>query len=1253
MKNSIWYKLFVALLFVALPLIISAQSIYQKGWDSFLNNKREQARNYFEKALNDEKTKSEAYFSLALLDDSEGKSEQAFEHWSKFYDGSEKANVLLYTSSHMSFGFSTRSVLKQNKFEFLQKLANSSSLNGYTKAVVDMNLGYHHFGENDVGKAKKYFRSTGVLYDWQVLGAFDNTSGGGFNKNWGALEKAKVNDKFKNTVGAEINWFSPGENKLDGWFYHDYYMQTANSIVYAQTFVTSDEAQDVILSIGVSGSLKAWVNDALVLSVEDERNCGIDLYATTVKLNRGANRILVQLGAGDVSSSNFYLRFVDGEGNPVEGLNHNHEFSEYTKDTSAQTKEMLEFYPEKYLKKLITENSENMLYQIILADQYLYADKTDEATKLLLSLQKKYPNSSLIHQKLVESFMRAKNQTYTTREMEAIMTNDPDSFFGLVMLINVAQESGKTAEVRRLLNRIVDLYGQSEVSSETEQWLAVRENDTQKRIKLAQEQYDKNPENYSKMNNLYQITENVLKDSKAAKQIVEGYYNKYHNENAIQILASIYMKEGNTDRALELLEERLNKLPYTSGYYLSYGQTLLNMQRYDKALEITNELLRLTPFEASTYNLKANIYKEKGDKENAISNYKKSLYYYPGYFNALDQLRLLDGKKELEDYFPKNNLDSLITKAGSANEYPEDNSIIILLTEDVLLHEGGASESHVELAVKILNQAGIDNWKEYTLSAFSGQNITLDKAEIIKVSGQKVRAEANKGHIVFTGLEVGDVLHLDYRVKTYYYGKLSQMFSGSSIFQYMLPTMQVRYMLATPHDFKFNYKFVNGDLEPVISKFADKTLYKWELNNQPSMKEEPLMPNLQETAPTLFYSNFPDWKYVREWYQDLTTNKFKADYLLKSTVAQILEGKDGASDLEKAKLFYEYIIKNTSYLNVAFMQDNYIPQKASRTLSTRMGDCKDVATLFTAMCREVGIDANVVLVLTRENGGNSLSLPSNSFNHAIAELNVDNKRYLLEMTSNQLPFGSAFETLLESKMLSIKQPSVGEVDVLENVQLSHQTPNKVVREKEIRFDGNNFNIEYQSINYGARGAYLRNSYANVGIEEQKKSLNEGLTSDFRTKTSISDLQFKNLDNLEDYVEYKYKLLAENVVQNIAGMKVFKLVWTDNLGSLEELSIEKRKFPFLNWAYKSGDLSQETITVIIPDGMALVEIPEDIHLECANAEYSLRFDISTPGVFKIMREFVPKTGIVSVEEYPKFNEFMRNVSLCDEKQYVLK
>ncbi len=1248
------YKLLFTISLSLFILTTHAQSAYQKGWDSFLNNHRAEARSFFIEATNDKKTESDAYLSLSLLSNAEGKTEEAFNFWTKFCNTSPQTDALLYTSSHFPFAFSARNALKNEKLELLRSLHEKEGLNGYVKALMQMSLGYHYQGVKDNQKAKELFRSTGMLYDWQILGKFDNTSGGGFHKDWGAVEKASTAEKFTNELGAEVHWFYPGENQSDGWFYPTHHLDSPSSITYAQCFVNSQATLDAILNIGVSGSIKAWINDALVISIEDERNTGIDVYATQIKLNKGYNRILLQLGDGEVSSANFYVRFTDNNGHPIKGLTHTHTYNKYNKGRNNKSLHINEFYPEKELKHFIQENQENVLYTYMLVEQYLLNDKTDEAMELLFLLLTRFPTSSLLHSKLSEAFSRSKNHTYATQEMEAILSYDPDSFAGLTMLIGIAQESNKVNEVKKLYEKLIQLYGESPYSIRIDQWIASQENNLQKRRSIAQKQYEKHPESFEMMNNLYQITENLLKDSKGAKQIIENYYNQYQNDYATQVLSSIYMKEGDSEKALMLLEELIEKAPYNSGYYLNYGYTLLNMQRYDKALDIANRLMKVSPFNASTYMLIAKIHKEKGDNEEAIANFEKTLYYYPGYFEALDQLRLLGARKELEEYFPKNKLDSLISIAGNYEDYPEDHSLIILETNDNLHHTGGAQEKHKELAVKIFNQSGIDTWKEYWIQTFSGEYLIIDKAEIIKPNGQKTRAESNGGQVVFTGLEIGDVLHLDYRIKSYFYNTLATKFAETHLFQGLVPYLYSRHTLALPHDLSFDYQFANGNLEPTITQFDNKKLYKWEAYNQPSIKSEPYMAAPRDVAPTLVYSNYPDWEFIRKWYQDLTANKFKADFILKNAVANILEGKENVSDTQKAKLFYEYIIKNISYINTRFTQDNLIPQKASHTLSTRLGDCKDVATLFTAMCKIVGIDANVILVSTKGgNDYNKLLLPSIAFDHAIAELNADGKRYILELTSDKLPFGSVYEMLLESNMLSIKTPNKKGKDYLERVRVPHRTPNNITRYSQITMKDNGFQIKYKATAYGSLSAHLRNQYADLGIEEQRKDFNEAAAERYKAKTAISNLEFENLNNLEDSATYSYNLFAENMLHDLANMKIFKLSWADGKHDLKELALENRKFPFLNWAYNVGDVMKEIIMVSIPEGMRLLETPEDIYLECANASYSLRFDSSQKGIFKVTREFISKTEIVSVEEYPAFSKFMSDVSMSDNKLYAVE
>ena len=123
--------------------------------------------------------------------------------------------------------------------------------------------------------------------------------------------------------------------------------------------------------------------------------------------------------------------------------------------------------------------------------------------------------------------------------------------------------------------------------------------------------------------------------------------------------------------------------------------------------------------------------------------------------------------------------------------------------------------------------------------------------------------------------------------------------------------------------------------------------------------------------------------------------------------------------MQKAKLIYNYIEENFNYSDVSFLHSALTPQRASRTLNSRLGDCKDLATLFVSMSREAGLDANLVLVDTRDEGDNNLDLPTIGFNHCIAQLHTGNKNYFVELTDNSLPFGAMSPKLINANGLLI------------------------------------------------------------------------------------------------------------------------------------------------------------------------------------------------------------------------------------------
>ncbi|MCL1941947.1 MAG: DUF3857 domain-containing protein [Candidatus Azobacteroides sp.] len=1246
------------LLFQAVTLSVFAQrGNYNKGWEAFNKNDRREARNYFNSAVETEpESKAEAYLSLALLDWCESKEIDAFSDFQKFYTASENPYPYLYAVFSLPF-MNPSSVMTDAQFAFFQKIWKDPKMNGTLKAMVSQKIGQHYMDCNNFAKAKEFFSGMNTLNNWQVLGVFDNISGSGFDKDWGAVSKATPESVFKNKTDAEVKWYVPSANKPDNWFYFDFYFRLNGVIVYAQTFVNSSADREVYLRAGTSGSLKIWINDALLSSIPEERNCDLDIYAYKVNLNKGVNRILVQIGQSEISAANFMIRLTDADGNPVDGITSSATYSDYQKSVNQQLNDILPFFAEEYFERKINEIPDNPLYYFMAGEIYLRNDKAYEGIKVLKKAEQFAPKSSFLNYRLAEAYMRAQNRTDYSREMENIKLNDPESYTALSDLFDDAFSTEKYTEAADINNKIKQLYGENKASEWKDIQLLSAQKKVDELIDAARKSYARYPYDYNYAYLNYLIAGTIYNDAKAATFVLENYCKRYFNASALDVLADSYISRGETNKGLNVYKRRIELLPYATGYRSDYAMLLQKMQKYDEALAVLNDIQNLAPYLPDIYAARGYIYKELKAVDQSKENFKKAIYYFPASYDSRMQLRLLDNKKDIFDLFPAVNLDSLIAKAPAATDYPDENSVVVMENNQLVFYPEGAQEHRKEIAIKILNQSGIETWKQYGIEYNdNSQKLIMNKYEIIKANGQKLKAETdNEGTVVFTNLEVGDVLHLDYRLQDYYSGALSKHFFDNMSMQYTIPSMYAGYSILVPKGKNFNYVVKNADIAPSISEVEDMKLYRWENVNRPAVKDEPYMSPMVDISGFLVFSSISDWRFIGDWYRDLTTNKINAhsDYVFKETYSEILKGKENASQLEKAKLFYEYILKNITYSNVSFMQGNFIPQKASRTITTRLGDCKDVSTLFVALCREAGIKADLVLLNSRTNGKNELALPSCNFNHCIAELDLDGKVYYLELTDNKLPFGSAIDDDLHSDILPIPYKDEPAADKLLSMDMPFRTKNEIKRKAAITINDNDMSVAFSSVRYGQLASFYRQAYADKGTDDRFKYLNQSIASSWNVPVKVSGVVFDGLDNLCDSVSAFYKLEAKGVLQNVAGMKIFKLPWSDAVTSLSFVSLEERKYPLEYWAYLYSDSEEDQISIILPQDKQFVEIPKNVKLECPVASYELSFEVKSGKEITVKRTMTKKKDVVLPDEYKAFRDFMHAVSENDGKQYAIK
>lgn len=1249
------FRLLSVLLFIFLltPSARADRESLTKGWEAFNSNQRDRAQALFIKAAKDADTKAPANLALSLLYWGNDKKQESFAAFGEFMKASANPYPYLYALWTSPPVFDAFGKKDKNQSDLLKALLSDPKANGTIKAMAHAMMGSNAEYAGDFKQMETEYAQIGSIEKWQVLGTFDNTSASGFNKDFGALQKPKTGDTFKNKVGADVTWFTPPYFRSDRWFDFAYYFSIDYSVMYAQTFLKSDIDQDVYFRSGNSGSLKIWVNDKIVTNVPEERNCDLDIYINNVKLHKGYNRVLVQIGESETGRANFMIRVTDKEGNPIPGLSESPSYQEYTK-ASDYTVSSTPLFAEDFFRKKLKEDSTDLVNYLMLAEVYLRNDKVYEARKVLKKAKALAPRSTFLGTRMIEAYARDNNRTDLTKEYEKIKADDPNSVYAIQGMIAEAVGREDYDEQEKLIAKYENLYGKDLYSELQRLNLAASRKSYDEVISKAQQLYKQYPDNYDLMSLVYNIERNSNKDLAKANQILKSYFKNNYNDKVLITIASNDFDLGNKKEGFNLYLQRVQNYPYGIGYYNDLSDLYLNAQNYPKALEWINKTLAFAPYIGTYWNKKGKILMAMNNISEAKNAFSKAIYYTPTDYEARKLLRKLEGQKDLFENFKTVDPYALFKQSPPADSFPNDNSIILLNDIQRVVYPEGATEDRTEIVVKVFNKNGIDAWKEYSIAYNSyRQRLLIDKAEVLKKDGNKVQAEKRSGYIVFTNLEAGDAIHLSYRIENYNTGKLAQHFWDQFNFNFDYPVQISRYSLLLPANKKFKYEVLNSDIKPDIKEVEDMKLYSWEMKDQPSIKVEPYMPGLSDVGAILDLSTIPDWQYVSNWYSDLSTELAKSDFEIKETVADLFKGTSGLSELQKAKKIYHFIEENVSYSDVPFMHGPIIPQKASRTLNTRLGDCKDVSTLFVALCKEAGLKANLVLVDTRDNGERHLNLPSIDFNHCIAQLTTEGKTYFVELTDQQLSFGSAPLVDLGANALIIPRDGDTASTHLIKLTFPNRTKNEVKRTTDLKFAENDIIFSRKSLKTGYLASLMRNEFAEVGRDKQEQMITHSISGDFTNPAKMLDLQFGDLQTLSDSVNYDYSFLVKNEVSEVAGIKIFRIPWSEGVHTLGFLATEKRQYPFLLWYLNAEESDYEEMNIDLPKGKLLAEQPKSVRFSCKAADYSLTYSFPEPGKIKVVREMKFKEGIVPPEDYNEFKEFYHNVAEADSKQIGFK
>jgi tetratricopeptide (TPR) repeat protein len=1251
LKTFSCFFLFSASLFMT--TLLTAQD-YAQGWEYFNKNNREQATTAFKKALNNPKTANDAALALMYLATFEGHETSGRALWQKVSKNVDNPYPYIYTlwsNGGMSGGYGQKN---DEQERFLNDLLKDANAPGMLKATANYELSLHYFSKDKFKLATETAAKSTNVAEWQFVGPFDNISGSGFDKNYPPIAQPQADATFKSANNADIKWFTPVASEISGWITTSHHVKWNTAIVYAQSFVTSPTERDVFLGFGMAGNFKVWVNDRLVLSELEERKTEFDVYQSKVHLKKGVNRVLVQLGYEDESNTYFSLRLVDEQGNLVPDVTSSSQYAAYTKDNTEGVTTSLPFYAETYFEKKVKNEPDNLINYIILTETYLRAAKGQEALIVVEKALEKAPDNAFLHYQHLAAYSKTNNRTGVAEELAKIKELDEECPISLNVKFNEEFKNEKYDDAQKILDRMIELYGEDEQTAEFQLKLYSAEKKMEDLVKCAEKAYNKYPTNVYFNRIKYNLVLNMKKDPNAAIGVYEGLLKKNYNNSTAMNLVDAYLEQGMNAKGLGVIK-KIEQFYPSDPYYANMQYNYFYAKKENEsAKKFSDRVLGLTPFASSNWENAAKLAEQMGKKDEALKYFQKSLHYNQNNYDARRRIRELEKKTNLDETFPKVDYYALLKKTKADAKTAEFNWYYVLDESNTIVYPERNSETWRTLVVKVLNEKGIDAWKETSLGYNENrQRLIIEKAEVVKPNGTKIAAEQNGNSMVFTNLQKGDGLVIRYRIVSYSYGRMAREFWDYNIFNAYIPVETGRYALLMSNSVPIEIKNHNFDAKPTIKDVEDYKLYTWEVKNEPAMEEEKNSPSIVDAGKSVHISTLSDWSPITTWYANVSASQAKQDYDVKKLSQTLFPAGKKFSETEKAKIIYEWILKNIRYSSVSFRQSGYVPQRASKVLQTKLGDCKDLATLYAALARENGLKAQLVLINTRDNGDNDILLPSMEFNHCIVKVIADNKPWYLELTDPNLSFASLPNSDL--KALALEIPFNDDKAVSKPFPLNPDNRSKDYRGSVINVQVKNRDLQISTscIRGGNLSSVVRSSYQNLTKVKMIEKIQTSIGGDFTNPVTVKDVNFDSLETLVDTINFNVKYNVKNEVIEVGELSTMKVPYYNLFIKADAFQEETRTQELNYWQYEDCDHYHEDITLNLPDGKQFTDVPKSVNLSYNGTQYSLKFEKKSASVIQVTRDIKANRSNIPVAEYPNFRKFMDDILAAEAKYIAFK